>query len=240
MRLSRAVVLVSNGRLREADELVNLIRTSTDPVKDALVRLENDALAADIALLKGDNATAADLAARAMTHELESTNWQDYAGAWVTRIRALQRDRKLDEAAKQVAAFTAWKDPGTNGRHPLYVTLVQSDQAAAEGKTADALSGYAQAMASAERLGVPEDIVVVGEAYVTALIENGHVDQASAIIGRMAQWADKDMRVAWAQAAVYNALHQPDASRLALEGARQLAGERSLAALTVPRPDVAH
>jgi len=238
LRLSRAVVLVSNGRLHEADELVNLIRTSTDPVKDDLVRRENDALAADMALLRGDNAAAADLAARAMTPDLERTNWQDYAGAWVTRIRALQRDRKLDEAAKQVAAFTAWKDPGTNGRHPLYVTLVQSDQAAADGKSADALAGYAQAMASAERLGVPEDIVVVGEAYVAALIANGQVDQASAIAGRMAQWADKDMRVAWAQAAIYNALHQPDASRLALEGARELAGDRPLPPLIAPA--VAH
>jgi hypothetical protein len=173
-----------------------------------------------------------------MTHELESTNWQDYASTWVTRIRALQRDGKLDEAAKQVAAFAAWKDPGTNGRHPLYITLVQSDQAAAEGKSADALAGYAQAMASAERLGVPEDIVVVGDAYVGALIANGHVDQASAIAGRMAQWADKDMRVAWAQAAIYNALHQPDASRLALERARQLAGDRPLPPLAVPA--VAH
>jgi hypothetical protein len=106
--------------------------------------------------------------------------------------------------------------------------LVQADQADAEGDKAAALRHYADAMANAERLGIPEDIVVIAESYVVCLLDAGQVDQASAIAGRVAPWADKDMRAAWIQAAVYQALRKPDASRLAFERARQLAGERRL------------
>jgi DNA-binding winged helix-turn-helix (wHTH) protein len=228
LTLSRAVILAANGRLHDADALVALIRTSSDAVKDAIVRVETDALAANLALLRGDNDQAAKLAAAAMTPALQSTNWQDYAGAWLTRIRGLQRGRQLEAAAQQVGGFVQWAATTMNGRQQMYALLVQADQADAEGDKAAALRHYADAMANAERLGIPEDIVVIAESYVVCLLDAGQVDQASAIAGRVAPWADKDMRAAWIQAAVYQALRKPDASRLAFERARQLAGERRL------------
>lgn len=231
MTLTRAVVLTANGRLQDADELVTRIRTSSDAVKDAVVRVEVDALAANIAFLRTDYHQAADLAAAAMTPVLQTTNWQDYAGAWLTRIRALQRSGQVEAAGRQVTSFGAWATSTSNGRQRLYALLAQGDQAKAEGNAIVALQRYAGAMDNAERLGIPEDVVVVGESYATTLLNAGQIDQASAIAGRLAQWADKDMRAAWVQAAVYNALRKPDASRSALERARQLAGERHLPAL---------
>jgi DNA-binding winged helix-turn-helix (wHTH) protein/tetratricopeptide (TPR) repeat protein len=231
MTLTRAVVLTANGRLHDADELVTQIRTSSDVVKDAVVRVEADVLAANMALLRADNHQAADLAAAAMTPVLQSTNWQDYAGAWLTRIRGLQRSGQVEAAGRQVASFGTWAASTSNGRQRLYALLAQGDQAKAEGNDIVALQRYAGAMENAERQGIPEDVVVVGESYAAALLASGQIDQASAIAGRLAQWGDKDMRAAWVQAAVYNALHKPDASRSALERARQLAGERHLPAL---------
>ncbi|MEP7043169.1 MAG: winged helix-turn-helix domain-containing protein [Dokdonella sp.] len=228
LTLSRAVILGANGRLHDADALVTLIRTSSDPAKDAVVRVETDALSANLALLRGDNDQAAKLAATAMTPALQSTNWQDYAGAWLTRIRGLQRGRQLEAAAQQVGGFVRWAASTTNGRQQMYALLVQADQADAEGNKALALQHYVDAMSSAERLGIPEDIVIVAESYAVCLLDAGQVDQASAIAGRVAAWAGKDMRAAWIQAAVYQALRKPDASRQALERARQLAGERRL------------
>jgi Flp pilus assembly protein TadD len=83
-------------------------------------------------------------------------------------------------------------------------------------------------MARAERQGIPEDIVVVGETYARALVDAGEIDQASAIAGRLAPWSDQDMRAAATQALVYAALHKNDAAREALARAHALAGERVL------------
>jgi DNA-binding winged helix-turn-helix (wHTH) protein/tetratricopeptide (TPR) repeat protein len=228
LTLSRAAILADNGRLGDADALVALIRTSSDAVKDAIVRVETEALAAHLALLRGDDDLAAKLASGAMTPALRGTNSQDYAGAWLTRIRALQRSHQLEAAAEQVDGFVEWATSTSSARHEMYALLVQANQNNAEGNQAVALPRYAEALTSAEHLGIPEDIVVVAEPYTSALLNAGRVDEASAIAGRVAPWAEKDMRAAWIQAAVYLALRKPDASRDAFEQARKLAGERRL------------
>ncbi|HEY0178950.1 MAG TPA: hypothetical protein VGC30_04885, partial [Dokdonella sp.] len=156
-------MLAGNGRSRDADELIALIRTSSDVTEDAIVRVETEALAANVAFQRGDYAEAAELAAAAMTPVLRATNWQDYAAAWLVRIRSLQRAGELQTAAREVAAFGAWAEAGANARQRMYATLMQADQARAERDTAKALQCYVDAMTSAERLGIPEDVVVVGE-----------------------------------------------------------------------------
>lgn len=228
LTLSRAVALAGVGHLRDADDLIKRVRESSDPREDAVVRVEADALAADLALLRADNTHAAALAAVALTPALESSNWQDYVATWFTRVRALQRGGQIAQAGDEVKRLRRWAETSPGDRRLLYVVLAEADQARAEGKSAVALARYADAMARAERLGVPEDIVIVGEPHVEALIEAGQIDQASAISGRLAQWADKDMRAAWTQARVYQALRKSDAARDALERARALAGERVL------------
>ena len=232
LTLSRAVALAGAGRLRDADDLVARIRASSDPTTDAVVRIEADALAADLALMRGDHAHAAALAGKALTPELESTNWLDYEGAWTTRIRALQRAGEVTSAAAEIKRLRAWADAASGDRRSLYVELLEADQARLEGNAEPALQAYAAAMTRAERLGIPEDIVVVGQSYVEALLAAGRVEQASAIGGRLAPWSNQDMRASWVQAQVYQALRKDDAARTALERARQLAGERVLPATT--------
>jgi len=226
LTLSRAVVLASNGRLHDADELIARIRQDSDAEKDAIVRIENEGFAADLALARGDYTNSAALAKSALTPELETTNWQDYAGTWSTLIRALQRGGQVAAAADEIARFRTWA--GKDDRRSLYVALADADQARLENRSAAAIQLYADAMAKAERLAIPEDMVVVGEPYTAALLDAGQVDRASAIAGRLAQWIEKDMRVAWIQATVYQALGKADAARTAFERARRLAGERRL------------
>jgi Flp pilus assembly protein TadD len=141
----------------------------------------------------------------------------------------MQRSGRVADAAGEVKRMRKWAETAPSGeRRLLYVVLAEADQAKAEGHIDDALTRYADAMTRAERQGIPEDIVVVGEPYAAALIEAGQIDQASAVSGRLAQWSDKDMRAAWTQARVYLALHKSDAARDALTRARALAGERVL------------
>jgi len=238
LTLSRAVALAGVGRLREADGLIQRVRDGSDPNEDAAARVEADALAADIALMRADYAHAATLAGTALTPALENTNWQDYASTWFTRVRALQRAGQLTEAASEIKRLRAWAERVPGERRMLYVTLADADQARAEHNDDAAIAGYADALARAERLGIPEDIVVVGEPYVEALVDAGQIDRASAISGRLAPWASKDMRAAFAQARVYESLHKADAARDALERARKLAGERLLPGETLAQAQV--
>lgn len=235
LTLSRAVALAGVGRLHDADDLVRRIRETSDPVEDAVVRTEAESLAADLALLRGNNAQAASLAAAALTPALENSNRQDYASAWFTRVRALQRDGQIAAAAAEVKRLRNWADMTVDDRRSLYVALAEADQARAEGNREQAVQRYAGAMSQAERLGIPEDIVVVGESYAEILLDTGMLDQASAVSGRLAPWAGKDMRVAGTQARLYQALGRSDAADKALALARQLAGERVLVAVGAPQ-----
>lgn len=228
LTLSRAVALTGVGRLREAEALLEHVRRDSDPDKDAVARLEAEAVLADLALLRGNPAAAATTAAAALTPALESTNWQDYTSTWFTRVRALQRSGQLDAAATEVRRLREWARRLPGDRCLLYAILAEADQANAEGGRDAALRGYADAMARAERLGIPEDLVTVGESYVPALLAAGQVDQGSAVGGRLAQWADKDVRAAWVQAQVFQAMGKSDAARITLARARQLSGERAL------------
>jgi DNA-binding winged helix-turn-helix (wHTH) protein/tetratricopeptide (TPR) repeat protein len=228
LTLSRAVALAGMGRLHDAEDLIKRVRESSDPAEDAMARLEADVVAADIALSRGQNAQAATLAAGASTPELEASNPQDYLSAWFTRIRGLQRSGQSTQAAESVRRLRAWVDAAPSDSRLLYAGLAEADLMRAQGKHEAALQLYADVMARAERMAIPENLLIVGEPYVGALIEAGQIDQASAIAGRLARWAEQDMRAAWVQAQVYQALHKGDAARTALQRARQLAGERVL------------
>ncbi|MGA9420857.1 MAG: hypothetical protein WBW61_00735, partial [Rhodanobacteraceae bacterium] len=178
-----------------------------------------------------DNARAASLAAAALTPTLENTNWQDYASTWFTRIRALQFGGRLEDAAGEIERLRVWVGKTTQDERrqlDVYVVLAEADQAAATSDDAKALPLYADAMVRAERLGIPEDIVVVGESYVETLIKAGQIERASAIGGQVARWADRDMRAAWTQVRLYQALHKTEAARTALDRANLLAGERTI------------
>jgi DNA-binding winged helix-turn-helix (wHTH) protein/tetratricopeptide (TPR) repeat protein len=229
LTMSRAVALAGVGRLREADALIEQIHTASDPTADAAVRAEADALAADIALLRGDNARAAEIASKISTETLENTNWQDYASARLTSIVALQKSGRVADAGREVKRLREWAEStGGGDRRLFYVVFAEAGQAHAEGRVDEAFRRYADAMARAQSQGIPEDIVVVGEAYARALVEAGEIDQASALAGQLAPWSEKDVRAAWTQALVYRALHKDDAAREALTRARAIAGERTL------------
>lgn len=235
LSLSRAVALTATGRLTEASALVDELMRDSDPDEDRFVRTEAHALLASIALLRGDNAGAAQQATQALTPVLEGANRLSHATTWLTRIRGLQRDGRIDEAAEDVRRMRAWADRQPHDWRMLFVVLAEAEQAHAEGRLAEALAGYQQAMEMAESVGIPENEVVVGEFWVDALIQAAQLDQASAVSGRLSQWADRDWRAAWAQARVYQAMSRADQAQQSADRARELAGERILPGPLVPR-----
>ena len=85
----------------------------------------------------------------------------------------------------------------------------------------------ADALARAEKSGIPEDILAVASPYANALVNAGKLDEASAVAGRVASWSERDMRSALVEARVYDAMHNPDAADQAMRRVRELAGERA-------------
>ena len=67
---------------------------------------------------------------------------------------------------------------------------------------------YTDAFEQVERWAVPADVAAVAVTYAGALIGSGQTERASAIVGRIARWADRDFACAVLQASLYRALGQ--------------------------------
>jgi DNA-binding winged helix-turn-helix (wHTH) protein len=230
LSMVRAGALADNGRTVEAATLLQQVLDKTASASQAGLHAEVSKWLASLALDRGDNARAATLAAQALTKELEEDDQRDYAEAWLIRVSALARAGSAAQARHEVAAMQQWyaqlpfKDDWTG----IYVLRAQAAQDWLEGDREQALARLKQAMAQADKLGVPELIVGVGESYVLSLLDAGHMDQAVAISGRLAAWSQADWRAALVQARVYRALGQTDSLEKSQGVAQQLAGDRPL------------
>jgi tetratricopeptide (TPR) repeat protein len=229
-KLSRAVALTGVGRLDEAVALLQRLKKDSDPAADAAVRSEADAALADIAFVRGEFREAESGARAALTPALEIANDQDYFGAWFTRIRALQSLGDRAGTAAETARLKQWVSKSPNDRRALYLRLLEARQELIEGRVDASLASFADALARAERSGIPEDILATASPYAMTLVDNGKIDEASALAGRVAPWAEHDMRSALIAARVHDAMHNPDAAQRALRRARELAGERAITA----------
>jgi DNA-binding winged helix-turn-helix (wHTH) protein/tetratricopeptide (TPR) repeat protein len=228
LALARARALGGVGQLGAAQALLARLLDGSDADKDAVVRAKAQALAAALALERGDAPTAVDASARALTPALEAYSRDSYVDAWLVHLRALRRAGRTAEAAAQTARLDAWSGPAAPPFERIRVVVADAEQAAAEGQQERALRGYEAAMNAAVARAIPEELVLVGYGYVRRLLAAGRVDQAASVNGRIAPWADRDMRAAASEALVYAALGKPGAAAAARERAQRLAGERRL------------
>jgi tetratricopeptide (TPR) repeat protein len=225
--LSRADALSGVGRLDEAAVLLRHVRNDSDATADAAARSEANAMLAGIAFLRGDFAGSAKSLRAALTPMLESTNDHDYFDVWFKRIRAMQNLGDAAGAAAETSRLRQWAARSPSDRWALYLLLLEAGQDHIEGRAAPALAAYADALARAEKSGIPEDILAVAGPYANALVNKGKLDEASAVAGRIAAWSERDMRSALVEARVYDAMHNPDAADRAMRRVRALAGERA-------------
>ncbi len=228
LRLTRAEVLVDLGRLEAAAALIAQARAAAavDPAGALVARC--DALAARIAWRRDDAAAAARHAQAALTPALAAGDPILHARTVLLRIRALRADGQGTAAN----AATARLDDRENKGDPwgrIYVDLAVAGRLWEEGQRDAALQRYAEASRIAVESGSPEDRVAAGALRVAALVAAGQLDQARIVAGRIAPWADRDLRAALSQARLFRALGQDDAARAAREVARRLVGEAALA-----------
>jgi DNA-binding winged helix-turn-helix (wHTH) protein/tetratricopeptide (TPR) repeat protein len=226
--LSRAVALSGVGRLDESAVLLQRIKKDSDAQADAAVRSEADAMLAGVAYDRGDYAQAIKICQMALTPDLESANDEDYFAIWFTRIRAMQMMGDSAGAAAESIRLKEWTAKSSHDRRTVYLQLLEAEQDLVDGRRDAALTGFADALAGAERLAVPEDILATASPYADALLAAGKIDEASALAGRIARWSERDMRSALIEARVYDAMQKPDEAQRAMRRARELAGERPI------------
>ena len=88
------------------------------------------------------------------------------------------------------------------------------------------LLGFRVAQRRQEASGVPGMIANAVAARARWLLSQGRLDEATALVGRVAPWADRDFELALLQVALYTHLRQTGQQQAALAVARRLAGER--------------
>jgi tetratricopeptide (TPR) repeat protein len=224
--LQRARALAASGRLAESRKLLDELGRKDSPEQTGLpgdVASES----ARVYLAIGDAAAAIDSARVAVQRLPTIDEARERARAWLTLTRALRAAGKTAEADGQVAEFSRWAD--THGSMPsvtLFASLATAEQAQAERRRDDAARGFATALGDAERWAVPADLAAVAVSYGSSLIAEADFEHASAVIGRVARWADRDFDCALLQARLYHALGQRPTWQAALARARALAGER--------------
>lgn len=224
---ARAQSLADVGRSAEAQVLIRRIRAEADPRADADTRAYGDALEAQIAWSRGDAGAAARSLAGALVPVLRDAEPATYARALQLRARALSAIGEDAGAAVAVQALRALADHDrSDGWHAMCAAAAEAEQAWAAGRRETALEQLGVAMRAAEQFNVPEDLVAVGAPYVAALIAASQLDSARVVSGRIAPWADRDLRAATAQALLFRALDQDDAARKAERNMERLAGER--------------
>lgn len=211
--LARAEALLDGGRLREAAAIIDRLPGAGGADDDELPRLRallalarGDAHAALATLAPVVDRSAGPPAALLPLFVTAAVRAGDTAAA----RRAVERERT--SAAAPGDAFA--------------IELARGELAAAGGDHGAAEARLRSAVAHADAGGVPAERARAACAYARQLIAAGKLDQASAVVGELAPYADRDFRVAQVTAALFHALGERALGERADARLHALAGER--------------
>ncbi len=228
LALTRVFLLVAGGRLGAAqDELAKILDGATAP-DDRAVMVGAEAMRVLVDSIQSlDSRTVAALG-QALTEELRILRPDLHLSVWTAWLRGLRQIGQAEAARRETAVFADFVADNPNPWRDVHRALALAEQAWFEQPGPQAIEAFATAFDLAQQLAVPEDLVHVAEPYVAALIARGEIDRASAVVGRVAAWADQDLRAAWAQATLFKAQGRTAAHQRALLRVDALRGERRL------------
>jgi DNA-binding winged helix-turn-helix (wHTH) protein len=235
--LARTDVLAANGRLGEARRVLQDVLDDAAAAKDDALLGSARIIAARETWASGDAAAAARGAGEVLKTSWQAETPREQAAAWLTLVRAQIALADLPSASSSVNAMTAWAERDGAPVARLYARLARAEQAAASGPTAQADADFAAALAQADALRVPADILEVCVAYAQALLARGDSAGAGPVAARAATWAAQSYEAALLQVRLYHAMAQIEPWRNALERARHLAGERTVPAALAQEPE---
>jgi DNA-binding winged helix-turn-helix (wHTH) protein/tetratricopeptide (TPR) repeat protein len=214
LTLDRAEVLLRLGKLRAARTLLDAPSARSVPPGDVQRRAF---LSMEAAWRAGETRTALHMANGFV---------QTSAPGAGSRLQAWLRLRQRQIGLRADAPPLPWPP---DLRAPAWMaTLARAVAERQAGREAAADAAYQEALRVVESAGVPEDVLETVADYAPWLIERGRLAEASALVGRVAPWAEQDFDAAVLQWQLYQALDQDALAGRALMHARVLAGERPL------------
>lgn len=227
LQLQHARALAANGRIGEAAALLTTVANAATPGQDQSLLGQARATQARLELESARADAAIAHAREAVATLVKPEDARERAMAWLTLVRGLRATHDTDAMA-EMQRFSSWSTTMTGlAAVPVHAALAEAESLHVT-RPADAAIAYERALRTAEAAGVPADVVAVAVSWSGALIDDGDLEHASAVVGRIARWAGSDFAASVAQASLYRSLGQDDAWRSALERARQLAGERPI------------
>jgi DNA-binding winged helix-turn-helix (wHTH) protein/tetratricopeptide (TPR) repeat protein len=223
LTLDRAEVLLRLGKLRAARALLDAPSARNVPPGDVQRRAF---LLMEAAWRAGETRTA--------LHMVNGILQTSAPGAG-PRLQAWLRLRQRQIGLHADAPPLPWPP---DLRAPAWMaTLARAVAERQAGREATADAAYQEALRVVESAGVPEDVLETVADYAPWLIERGRLAEASALVGRVAPWAEQDFDAAVLQWQLYQALDQDALAGRALVHARALASEQPLpTGMTEPPP----
>ena len=226
LELIRARILVACGKLSDAHEAIAAVEAgdqrylelSRDDQRIRVLRVE---LALDEGRI-ADAAREADPLPAGLMPDGADDTLQARANLWRERAR-----RANGAAPGEAVAPSTHADAGSKAGAP-YRRLAEAERATALDRRDDADRAYQQALDLADAEGTPRTIATVIESWASALIGQGRLADAAALVGRIGAWAADDFDSALLQLRLARALGEPTGWRNALAAARELAGERAI------------
>jgi DNA-binding winged helix-turn-helix (wHTH) protein/tetratricopeptide (TPR) repeat protein/TolB-like protein len=211
--VAEAEILLETGRLEAADTVLR-----TMPPGDDTMNTQHALLRARLALARADPATAEALLRPLLT---DVARHADVLPPYVAASVALG-DVSRARAALQSFPATPDDDGAAFARALAAGRLAEHDADPARAEAA-----FASAVQLADRLGNPRDRALALCSQGRFLIARHQLDRASAVVGELAPWADRDFRVAQVTRDLYQALGDEELATAASRNVSNLAGERS-------------
>lgn len=229
--VDRSRVLAAFGRYREAHRALDAVEEEYPDMRKPIVQVLH-AQRADLAWREGHSTQAL---ARAQ-EGLDDAPCTDASAPCETLALIYQRALIVEGQADAQGippADQVLHTQGTDG--PPSLAVARAEWSAHSGRPDDAETGFRAALADVEDEGTPSDVALVVSSYAHWLIEQRRLDDAAAVAGRVAPWADRDFDCALLQVAVMHAYGRQAPWATALQRARLLAGERAIpSTLLVP------
>jgi len=223
--LTRAQVLIANGRLREAAAALATTLDAAQRADDRAALAHGHALAAQLARERGDPRAQLAEADAALAHFTATDDARELATTRRLRIEASLAVGDDDGANAGRSELARFAEGSANAAARLQADLAAADCAAASGDAA-ADAAYAKALAAADTLRIPLDLRDVAIAYADWLVGGKNLARAGAVAERIAGWAARDYASALLQLRIQTALGNAALARGARARAAALAGER--------------
>lgn len=228
LSINRARALDASGRRQEAVALLQQVGRGADPKEEKSALAVARSELSRIELDSGHVHSAVELSVAALAAFEKGADTRDQLAAWMVATRALRAAGRTREAAERVTQLEAWARSAAPAPGQLYAQLAQAEQWASQNRRADAQAAYEHALGLATQGGVPADIAAVVISLGTWLITEGRLPEASAVVGQVARWADRDFNCAVLHLRLSVALAQRSLWQRALANALRLAGERRI------------